>query len=281
MRKKTLRSALIVFAFLVVVGFAWWFRTSRQTVGVIAATGGGEFSAASYLQASDGGMAQFGVRLQQSASPSETLQTLSDWNSYVVSRSEWGLGLTAPLLDRLATADWNARKAGSPQITAEQLATAVTNLINARLASMTAEQQVALFWAMMTELTPKGRLGLNQKEDYVSAVKQGDGRWTVTISSAAFAGGKATFSQWAPGMVSNSTNFYPGEAILVFYFLASGDTGFGGDFSSKVRKALTDLTGLDMANRYLYGERGYLVRRPLQTFLTEQAMGQLFGELGF
>jgi len=224
-------------------------------------------------------MAQYGYAMQQATSSSQTLQALADWNTYVSSRTQWGLSST--LVSRLAAADWKARGAGSPTITPEQLAAAATRLINARLATMTAEQQQQGFKRMMREVTPKGNLALNPLVSYMSATRQSDGRWTVTISPPGFSRRKSVFAQFAPGMVSRSENFYPGEAMLVSYSLASEDMGYGLDFQAMIKKRIGDLTGLDMGSRSLYGENGYFVRRPLNTFLTEEAISQYFFELGF
>lgn len=90
---------------------------------------------ATYLQEPVTGEAQYGFQLQQSTSLSQTLQTLSDWNTYVVGRSEYGLGLTASLVDRLSNADWSARQGGSATITPQQLADGANALINAKLST--------------------------------------------------------------------------------------------------------------------------------------------------
>lgn len=244
-----------------------------------AVTGGSSVPAAQLLQAPDGGMAQYGYAMQQSTSLSQTLQALSEWNSYVTFRAGWGT--TAALVERLATADWNARLAGSPTITPEQLAAAATNLINNKLSTMTAQQQIDLFHQMMVEITPKASWGLNSYFPHATATQNADGTWRVTISPTPFSNRKVTYQTIVPGMVSSSTNFYPGEAMLVAYSVASTDVGFGEDFVSRVKKTIGDMTGLDMTNRNLFGEQGYLRRRPLNTFLTEPAMSQFYYELGF
>lgn len=82
-------------------------------------------------------------------------------------------------------------------------------------------------------------------------------------------------------MVSSGTNFYPGEAVLIFYSLVAGDVGFGGVYPDLCRQSVQDMTAVDMTNNYLFGEQGYMYRRPLATFLTEQAMGNWFTALGF
>lgn len=249
-------------------------------VSAYASTGGGgSFPAAQFLQAPAGGMAQYGYAMQQSSSSAQTLQALSDWNAYVNFRGEWSM--TTVAVERLALADWTARQAGVPTITPEQLAAAATNLINNRLATMTAQQQGDLFDQMMVEVTPKLAWGLNGYFPHATATQNVDGTWSVTISPTPFSNRKADYQIIAPGMVSSYTNFYPGEAMLVAYSVAAADMGFGADFVSKVKNGIGDMTGLDMANRSLFGEQGYLRRRPLNTFLTEAAMSQLFSELGF
>lgn len=267
--------------------FAWrstrhhgWETIPAEPGHVFAAgTGGGSVPAAQWLQAPDGGMGQYGYAMQQSASPSQTLQALSEWNSYVTFRAGWGM--TTALVERLATADWNARVAGSPTITPEQLAAAATNLINNKLSTMTAQQQEDLFQQNMVEVTPKTTWGLNSYFPHATASQNTDGTWRVTISPTAFSKRKAIYQTLAPGMVSSSTNLYPGEAMLVAYSVASADMGFGEDVESKVKKKIGDMTGLDMTNRNLYGEQGYVRRRPLNTFLTEPAMSQFYYDLGF
>jgi hypothetical protein len=263
-----------------VIAVLLWKQQGSPTMTTDALAAGGvtSYPAAQFLQATDGGMAQYGYSMQQSSSPSQSLQAIADWNSYITSRSEWGL--TTTLIDRLAVADWNARQAGSPTITAAQLATAATDLINAKLATMTTTQIEEGARQMYSEMTPKGRYGLNQRFPYASAQKVG-GRWTVTIEPEAFSEKKTDFATWAPGMVSSSANFYPAEASLVAYAVASGDPGYGSEFLTDLRKDISDLTGLDMSQRALFGENGYGRRRPLNTFLTEPAMSQFFSALGF
>lgn len=275
--------SLLILGAFVLAAFAvllFWTRRdpARLTSHALAASGGGSYPAAQYLQTTDGGMAQYGYAQQQSTSLSQTLQATADWNSYITSRSQWGL--TATLIDRLAVADWNARQAGSPTITAAQLATTATNLINQKLATMTTAQIEEGAQQMYTELTPKGRYGLNQPYPHASAQKI-SGVWRVTIAPEAFSETKADFAALAPGMVSSSANFYPGEAVMVAYAVASGDPGYGSQFITDSKRNIADLTGLDMSQRYLFGENGYQFRRPLETFLTETAMNQFFSELGF
>ena len=264
------------------IGVGHWPSGSTQRQALAATTS--PFPAGSYLQVSSsgsgGGMAQYGFRLQQTTSSSATLQALSDWNTYIVSRSETGIGLTTALISRLATADWNARQAGSPAISAQLLAEASNDLINTKLATMTRAQQESVFEQNASVLTSKGRFALNYPNDYVSATLVANS-WTVSVDPQLFSVRKDFFKQKAPGMVTTSTNFYPGEAILVLYSVASGDMGFGGEFVTKSKKVVGDFTGLDMTSRYLHGDHGYLCRRPLAAFFTEQSVSTFFARLSF
>ncbi len=278
MNPRILTIRVLVFLVIAVSAFLY-IRSLRHIspqVAVKAATN--SWSASQSFQATDGGMAQYGTRLQQSTSYSATMQALTDWNSYIESRCEWSM--SSSLLTRIGSADWNDRQSGSPRITAEQLADASARLINSKLATMTAAQQTELGRRIRGEVTPKGALGINQYAPYVSAAQQADGRWVFDVSPLAFTSRKAVFSQLAPGMMSSGDRFYPGEAMMVLYSLASGDMGFGLDYQATVKKALGDLTGLDMTNRSLYGENGYFFRRPFNSFATEQAMSELLSELG-
>jgi hypothetical protein len=191
------------------------------------------------------------------------------------------VGLTATLLDRLATAEWSRHQSGMQTITPEQLANATATLINSKLAAMTAQEQQAMYEAMMSVITIKGKHGLNAELSYITATQGPDGKWTVAVNPLAFSERKLFYQQNSPGMVSSGTNFYPGEAVLVFYSLLAGDVGFGGVYPDLCRHSVQDMTAVDMTNNYLFGEQGYLYRRPLSTFLTEQAVGNWFSALGF
>lgn len=234
---------------------------------------------AAYIQSTDGGMATYGTAMQGSSSSSATLQTLSNWNGYVASRSNWSL--TSPLVTRLANADWTRRQNGLQTITPQELADAANRLIAAQLATLSASQQQQLWNTMTMEQTPKGNFGIGSSVSNVSAVRNSDGTWRVTVAPEMFSRRKAFFAQYAPGMVSTGTNFYPGEAVLIFYSVGSGDMGYGSQWVAKVRKAIGDLTGLDMTSRQLFGDNGYVARRPMNTFLTEPRMSQFFTDLGF
>src|SRR5262249_52102121 len=145
-----------------------------------------------------------------------------------------------------------------------------------------ATQQQALYTQMMFESTPKGGVySPNSGTHDVTATANADGTYTVTVSPAAFSKRKGFFQQKAPGMVSPYSNFYPGDASIVFYSLASGDQGLSNDFLNKMKKKIGDVTGLDMTNRSLFGDNGYLARRPLSVFCDEAGMDQLFADLGF
>jgi hypothetical protein len=221
------------------------------------------------------------LRMQQSTSYSLTYQAISEWHTYVLARSQAGLGLSSTLITRLASADWNARQAGPPTITAQHLAAAATNLINNKLNSMMADEQSTLYENMYAVMTPKGMYSLDSVTPNVTATQGEDGKWTVTVSAAAFSDRKTLLRQLSPGMLSSYAEFYPGEAALVFYSVATDDVGYGNDFLVVVRKAAADLTGLDLSSQYLFGENGFYIRRPIATFLNEQSMGQLFSEFGF
>lgn len=278
--RKRLITTLLLTAVCVACLFMLNRRPSRRAYRVFAQAGG-SFPAAQYLQDPVDGVAQYGLAMQQSTSSTATQQAISNWNTYITGRSEYGLGLSTTLISRLSTADWNARVAGPSQITAQRLADATNQLIGAQLAAMSAAQQQALFQTMLAEATPKMTLVLNQVNPYVSASQNPDGTWVVTVSAGIFSDRKDFLQQQAPGMMSSSANFYPGEAVLVFYSVVSDDLGYGGNFASSMKKALQDFTGLDMTNRFLYGDHGYFRRRPLTTFLTGQAMSQLYSALGF
>jgi hypothetical protein len=224
-------------------------------------------------------MAQYGVAMQASGSSAATLTALSNWNSYAASRSGWSMSST--LVSRLATADWNARKAGAPALTAQQLATAASQLINNQLNTMTAAQQGALFAKCFSVQTPKGNIGLNPNYPYISGTQNGSGQWTVTVQATAFSSRKADFATLAPGMVSSSSNFYPGEAMLVAYSIATWDMGYGNGFTAKATQRISDLTGLSTTGLMLYGDSGYLIRRPIAQFVTATALSQFFTHLGF
>ena len=92
---------------------------------------------------------------------------------------------------------------------------------------------------------------------------------------------KANMNSMAPGMFTTSANFYPGEAMLVAYSVATWDMGYGDGYTTKMKQRLSDLTGLDMTNQSLFGQNGYLIRRPIRTFLTDAAISQFFTDLGF
>jgi hypothetical protein len=233
------------------------------------------------LQNSTGGMATYGYSLQNSTGLSQTQKACSDWNAYILTRSQWSMSTT--LISRLANADWGARQAGAPTITSQNLANATNHLLANAMSGMTASQQQAAWKNIAMIQTPKGNLSLNYKYPFVSAVKGSDGRWQVTISASAFTQRKQDFKNLAPGMLNatSATTFYPADAMLVFYSVATADMGFGGTFTSRAKSQLASMTGLDMTTKYLFGETGYLVRRPCSTYLTQEAMSQFFSDLGF
>src|SRR5216684_7899805 len=266
--KKSLSVSLVTTVAIVSLSVLFLSHTwkAKRTVTAFAAQ---EWEQAA-LQSSNGGMAQYGTAMQGSQSSSATLQALSNWNTYVASRSGWSISST--LLSRLATADWNARRAGAPTLTAQQLATAATQLINNQLNTMTTAQQNALFAACFSVQTPKGKIGLNPNYPYISASQNASGQWSATVQPGAFSSRKTDFATLAPGMVSSSANFYPGEAMLVAYSVATWDMGYGNGFVSKATQRISDLTGLSTTGLVLYGDNGYLIRRPIAQFVTATAL---------
>lgn len=226
---------------------------------------------------SNGGMAQYGAGELASTSASSDLQVMTNWNNYINARSGWSLSSTD--LSRLANADYNARQAGQPTITAQELANSITSVINSTLSTMSASQQQALFNENTSITVPNGQYGMNQPDANVSATQNGNGTWTVTVSANEFSQRKTFFQTYAPGMVSNYSNFYPGEAIMVTYSLASGDLGYDNNYISSTTQFVENATGSYV--QLLYGANGYLIRRPMGTFLSTTNVEQLFSDLGF
>jgi hypothetical protein len=230
------------------------------------------------FQSQQGGMGPYISAISGATTAAQNLQAVSDLNTYMRSRSNWSM--SSDLVTRLANADWQARQAGPPRITPTQAAAAATSLINSVLGSMTAAEQQSMLAANAGEQTPKVHLGFNANVPNVSAVQGADGKWVVTVAPEAFSRRKAALRSLGAAM-TDSSNFYPSEVLVTAYSLASGDMGFGNDFLDRMRKGLTDLTGLDMTNRVLFGDSGYLVRRPLQRFLTSVTLNTYFSALGF
>lgn len=228
------------------------------------------------LQNNSGGMAQYGAGELSSGSASADLSVMTSWNNYINARCSWSMSSTE--LSRLANADYNARHSGQPTITPQQLATAITSIINSTLSTMSASQQQALFNANASVSTPNGKIYVNQPDPNISAT-QNNGLWTVTVSANEFSQRKSFFQTYATGMVSTYSNFYPGEAILVTYSLASGDFGYDNNYISSATQLVENATGEYV--QLLYGANGYLVRRPLPTFLTTTNTDQFFTDLGF
>ncbi len=205
---------------------------------------------------------------------------MTNWNNYINARCAWSLSSSD--LSRLANADYNARHAGAPTITPQQLATAITSIVNSTLSTMSASQQQSLFNRYASIAVPNiGQFGLNTADQNVSVVQNGNGTWTATVSSAEFSGRKGFFQQYAPDMVSSSSNFYPGEAVMVMYSLATGDMGYDNSFITSATQLVGNATGVSMSGQLLYGDNGYMIRRPLHTFLTEANISQFFSNLGF
>jgi hypothetical protein len=268
-----------------VLGIFWAQRHRTRQVVHAALYSSGTFDAAKALQDTSGGMAQYGYAIQQATDFTTDFQAVSNWNTYIASRSSWSMSST--ISSRLANADWNARQAGSPTITAQQLANAINHLINSVLGTMTASQQLSLLRQNMGVPTPKGLWSLVPDNpnyggaSYVSATQNPGGTWTVTISPDLFSRRKAFFQKYAPGMVSSPSNLYPAEAMLVTYSLVTDDKGYNDSTISSLKAWIGDATGVDMTNQQLYGPSGYFARRPLGLFFTDATLGQFFADLGF
>lgn len=229
------------------------------------------------LQSTTGGMAQYGSAVLSSTSESADLSALTNWNSYINARCGWSLSSSD--LSRLANADWNARQAGSPQITPQRLASAASSIINSTLSTMSASQQEALANENTAVSVPNGLYGMNAPDPNVSVTQNSNGTWTVTVGASDFSQRKSFFQTYAAGMVTSSSNFYPGEAVMVTYSLATGDLGYDDSYISAAKQFVENQTGSYV--QLLYGDNGYLIRRPLTTFLTEASISQLFSDLGF
>jgi hypothetical protein len=232
-------------------------------------------------------MAQYAASEQNSTSLSETQQAVSNWNSYVGSRADWYF--SSGDVTTIADADWNARQSGPPAITASQIASAANQLIANTLASMSESQQESLFQQYAYVNTPNGgdpQMGLsgsaytNWPDPDVSATQNPNGTWSVTVSANEFSSLKSFFQQYAPGTMSSGSNFYPGEAMIVFYSAATCDLGYGGAFTSNMAQAFGADTGLYPGN-YPFGVSGYICKRPINTFLTENNLSQMLSSLGF
>ncbi len=250
---------------------------SQQTKIVLAQSG---WVAGSLHNSSGGGMAQYGAAELSSTSASSDLQAMTNWNNYINARCAWSLSSSD--LSRLATADYSARQTGTPTITPQQLASAITSVINSTLSTMSASQQQSLFNQYASIAVPNiGQFGLNTADPNVSAIQNGNGTWTISVAPAEFGGRKSFFQQYAPDMVSSSSNFYPGEAVMVMYSLATGDMGYDDSFISSATQLVGNATGVSMSGQLLYGDNGYMIRRPLHTFLTESNISQFFSNLGF
>lgn len=228
---------------------------------------------------SGGGMAQYGAAELSSTSSSSDLQALTNWNNYVNARSGWSL--SSADLSRLANADYTARHAGSPTITAQQLTNAAVSIVNATLSTMSASQQQTVFNQYFSIATPNGQLILNAEDPNISATQNSGGAVSISASSAEYSGRKSFFQTYAPAMVSSSSNFYPGEAVMVTYTLATGDLGYDNSYITTETQQIANLTGASMSGKLLFGDNGYMIRRPIHTFLSESNISQFFSNLGF
>jgi len=147
---------------------------------------------------------------------------------------------------------------------------------------MSPDQQVALYNQMTLEYLLNGTTySPNSGFDGVTVTQNADGTFAVTVSGTVFSNRKTLFQQKSPGMVSGGSSFYPAEAELVIYSVAAGDMGWSNDTLATIKSNIASATGLDMSTRSLFGNQGYLARRPLGQFGDETAMAQLFSDLGF
>lgn len=231
------------------------------------------------INSSNGGIARYGASFMNARSQQDTISAVSNWTTYTQTRMQWSL--PSESATRLANADWRVRQSGQPQITAQQLANAANHLIAVKLASMSAAQQQALIQRLTLEVTPKGTYRPNSYDSYTTATQNPDGTITVTISPDAFSARKAIYSQYAPQMVTASANFYPAEAQIVAFSIAAGDVGYDSGLLANIQKKIGDMTGLDMSTRTLFGDNGYLARRPLSIFLDQAGLDQFYSDLGF
>lgn len=280
-----MRRIVVIAAFVLAIGIGIFlgskWPTKRGTEQIVFANlqVGPAFNAAVSVQGANGGMAQYGIAMQQASTLTATQQALTSWNTYVGSRSGWTM--SSPAASRLANADYNARQSGPPAITAQQLAGAASHLINAVLQNLSPGQAQALFRGTCVVNTPKGTWGPCPNYPYVSIAVSSAGTYSATVSPDAFARRKSEFLSFSGQMVSSSTNFYPAEGVMVLYSIASWDMGYDNNFITRAKQGISDLTGVDMTNQALYGDNGYLVRRPLSLFLTDQNLSQFYADLGF
>ncbi len=138
---------------------ALYFGPGRGAApSVVQASSGGSFDPSVALEntnsGSTGGMAQYGTAEQVSTSLSATQQAVNNWNGYIGSRADWYFSSSD--VTTIADADWNARQAGSPTITASQMASAANQLIVNTLATMSASNQESLFNQYAYVSSPNG-----------------------------------------------------------------------------------------------------------------------------
>ncbi len=231
------------------------------------------------LQSVSGGVSQYGIAIQGANSQSASQQAVGNWNSYVQSRASWSLSSAS--VTRVANANWTARQSGSPVITAQQLANAATQLINGTLVTLNASQQQSLLAQNAAISTSGGYFSPNAIDPNVTATQNGDGTWTVSVVASEFSSLKSFFQQNAPGTVSSGQNFYPAEAVMIAYCAATGDLGYDSGYISGMKQMIGAAIGMDLTAQQLFGNNGYMARRPLSTFLTEGNTSQFFTSLGF
>jgi hypothetical protein len=255
---------------------------SRSAPTVVLASSGGSFDPSVALEdngsGSGGGMAQYAAAEQTSTSLTDTQQAVANWNNYIGGRANWYF--SSGDVTTIADADWNARQAGSPTITASQIASAASQVINNTLSTMSVSQQQSMFDQYAYVMTAQGKFGTDWADPNVSAAQNSNGTWSVSVSPNEFSSLKSFFQQYAPGMMSPGSNFYPGEAMIVFYAAATCDRGYGGTFVTGMASLYDETTGL-ASGSYPFGDSGYVCRRPLQDFLTEPNLSQVFSDLGF
>jgi hypothetical protein len=281
MTKSKLAGTTLTVAVAALTSFFLLSRLVRPKT--VKAISGGGFNPAVALEdntgGSTGGMAQYAVAEEDSASQTASVQAVSNWNGYLDGRTGWDFSSSD--VTTIGDADWNARQAGSPTITSQQIAGAVTQIINSTLATMSASQQQGMFDEYTSVSTPlAGTFVPNWADPYVSVTQNTNGAFSVSVSANQFSSLKSFFQQYAPGMMSSGPDFYPGEAMIVVYTAATCDRGYGSNFTSEMGNLYSEATGLAHGS-YAFGDTGYVCKRPLNDFLSESNVSQLFSDLGF
>jgi hypothetical protein len=146
---------------------------------------------------------------------------------------------------------------------------------------MSGSQQQSLYAQYAAITVPNGYFAPNATDPNITATQNQYGTWTVSVSPNEFSDLKAFFQQNAPGMMSSGSNFYPAEAVMVAYAAATGDRGYDTAYVNSMKSMIGATTGVDMTNQVLFGDHGYMVRRPMVFFFTESNLNQFFTSLGF